>query len=33
MEILQSALAGKVAAEKAHEAFVSFAKHANVLVA
>ena len=32
MEILQSALAGKVASEKAHEAFVSFAKHANVLV-
>jgi len=32
MEVLQSALAGKVSAEEAHDAFVAFAKHADVLV-
>ena len=32
MEVLQSALAGKVTAEEAHDAFVAFAKHAGVLV-
>lgn len=32
MEVLQSAIAGKVTAEEAHDAFVSFAKHAGVLV-
>ena len=31
MEVLQSALAGKVTAEEAHDAFVAFAKHAGVL--
>ncbi|MDQ2634466.1 MAG: DUF982 domain-containing protein [Pseudomonadota bacterium] len=33
MEVLQSAIAGKVTAEEAHDAFVAFAKHADVLVA
>jgi hypothetical protein len=32
MEVLQSALSGKVTAEEAHDAFVAFAKHADVLV-
>ena len=31
MEVLQSAVAGKATAEEAHDAFVSFAKHAGVL--
>ncbi|WP_245426506.1 DUF982 domain-containing protein [Mesorhizobium sp. YM1C-6-2] len=31
MAALQSALAGKVTAEEAHDAFVAFAKHAGVL--
>lgn len=33
MEALQSAMAGKITAGKAHEAFVSFARHTGVLVA
>ena len=33
MDVLQSAIAGKVTAEEAHQAFVAFAKHAGVLVA
>lgn len=32
MEVLQAALAGKVTAEEAHDAFVAFATHADVLV-
>lgn len=32
MEVLQSALTGKVSSRQAYDAFVSFAKHANVLV-
>jgi hypothetical protein len=32
MEMLQAALAGKATPEEAHEAFVAFAKHADVLV-
>jgi hypothetical protein len=32
MEVLQSAIAGKVTTEEAHDAFVAFAKHAGVLV-
>ncbi|MCX7305858.1 MAG: DUF982 domain-containing protein [Hyphomicrobiales bacterium] len=32
MEVLQSAIAGRVSADEAHEAFVGFAKHAGVLV-
>jgi hypothetical protein len=32
MEVLQSAIAGTVTAEEAHDAFVAFAKHAGVLV-
>jgi hypothetical protein len=32
MEVLQAALAGKVSCEEAHDAFVAFAKHADVLV-
>jgi hypothetical protein len=32
MEALQAALAGKMSAEEAHDAFVAFAKHADVLV-
>ena len=32
MEVLQSAIAGEVRAEEAHDAFVAFAKHAGVLV-
>lgn len=32
MEVLQAALAGKVSAEEAHDAFVAFAKHADVFV-
>ena len=32
MEILQAAIAGKVSAEQAHDAFVDFATHAEVLV-
>lgn len=31
MEALQSALAGKASADEAHDAFVAFAKHADVL--
>lgn len=31
MEMLQAALAGKATAEEAHDAFVAFAKHADVL--
>ena len=33
MEVLQSAIAGKMTPEEAHGAFVAFAKHAGVLVA
>jgi hypothetical protein len=33
MEVLQSAIAGRVTPEEAHGAFVAFAKHAGVLVA
>lgn len=33
MEILQAALAGKMSAQEAHDAFVAFAKHADVLAA
>lgn len=32
MEVLQSAIAGKATSEEAHDAFVAFAKHADVLV-
>jgi hypothetical protein len=32
MEVLQAAIAGKVSAEQAHDAFVEFATHADVLV-
>ena len=32
MEALQAALAGKISVEEAHDAFVAFAKHADVLV-
>jgi len=32
MEVLQSAISGKVSPEAARDAFVDFAKHANVLV-
>lgn len=32
MEVLQSALSGKVSAEEAHDAFLAFAKHAGVHV-
>ncbi|MBL8578175.1 MAG: DUF982 domain-containing protein [Mesorhizobium sp.] len=31
MEVLQATLAGKTSVEEAHDAFVAFAKHANVL--
>lgn len=31
MEVLQAALAGKASAEEAYEAFIAFAKHADVL--
>lgn len=32
MECLQAALAGKMSAEEAHDAFIAFAKHADVLM-
>jgi len=32
MEVLQAAIAGKTSPEEAREAFVGFAKHADVLV-
>lgn len=32
MEVLQAALAQKASAEEAHDAFVAFARHADVLV-
>ncbi len=32
MEALQGAMSGKLSVEEAHDAFVAFAKHADVLV-
>lgn len=32
MDVLQSAIAGRATAEEAHDAFVAFAEHAEVLV-
>ncbi|MEW9836556.1 DUF982 domain-containing protein [Mesorhizobium marinum] len=32
MEVLQAALAGKASVEQAHDAFLAFASHADVLV-
>ena len=32
MEVIQSALSGRTSAEEAYEAFLAFAKHADVLV-